>query len=68
MRAATGRDTVQLGACFDRGCLAWTRRRNTGLDVQFGFTDGSWGTVVVTPEEDFMQVFPGTLPHTVPIP
>ncbi|MEV5597353.1 hypothetical protein [Streptomyces sp. NPDC052496] len=69
-RRLTGRlgDTVEWGACFSRDVLAWTRRRDTSLDVQFGFTDGSWGTVTVAPEEDFLKAFPGTLSHLVPIP
>ncbi|MEU7151577.1 hypothetical protein AB0B15_26635 [Streptomyces sp. NPDC045456] len=69
-RRLTGRlgDTVELGASFSPDSLTWTRRRNTHLDMQFGFTDGSWGTVMAAPEEDFLQVFPGTLSHLVPIP
>ncbi|MEU7224538.1 hypothetical protein [Streptomyces chrestomyceticus] len=69
-RRLTGRlgDTVELGASFPRDSLTWTRRRNTALDVQFGFSDGSWGTVVVAPEEDFLKAFPGTLGHEEPIP
>ncbi|MFI0217819.1 hypothetical protein [Streptomyces lydicus] len=34
----------------------------------FGFTDGSWGTLLVPQEQEFLTLFPGTLTHKERIP
>ncbi|MFG2223942.1 hypothetical protein [Streptomyces sp. NPDC048644] len=61
-------NAVELGAAFPRDALVWTRRSGVFRDVQFGFADGSWGTLFVAEMEDFLQQFPETLSHKQPIP
>lgn len=53
--------------------ISWTRRphRKKGR-IQFGFIDGSWHTPTtqryyISPQE-FIEIFPETLPHTAKIP
>ncbi|MGW5675761.1 hypothetical protein ACWEV4_11875 [Streptomyces sp. NPDC003860] len=52
--------------------IAWTRRPHREKHrIQFGFTDGSWHTPRVEKyrkSEEFMELFPHTLPHTAKIP
>ncbi|MFI0788511.1 hypothetical protein ACH4Q6_23290 [Streptomyces lydicus] len=67
-RSQTDR-AVEAGACFPRAALTWTRRRNSARkEFQFGFTDGSWGTLLVPQEQEFLTMFPGTLTHKERIP
>ncbi|MFG2399444.1 hypothetical protein [Streptomyces lydicus] len=67
-RSQTDR-AVEAGACFPRTALAWTRRRNGARkEFQFGFTDGSWGTLLVPQEREFLTLFPVTLTHKERIP
>ncbi|MGW7572581.1 hypothetical protein [Streptomyces sp. NPDC054765] len=67
-RSQTGR-AVESGACFSRTALAWTRHRAGGRkEFQFGFADGSWGTLLVPQDKEFLALFPGTLTHKNPIP
>ncbi|MDC7338595.1 hypothetical protein [Streptomyces lydicus] len=67
-RSQTDR-AIEAGACFPRTTLAWTRRRNGARkEFQFGFTDGSWGTLLVPQEREFLTLFPGTLTHKERIP
>ena len=40
---------------------------NTGV-LRFGFTDGSWGTLLVPDDKEFLTLFPGTLTHKERIP
>ncbi|MFI7099747.1 hypothetical protein ACIBK8_10355 [Streptomyces sp. NPDC050161] len=61
-------NAVEPGAAFPRDALVWTRRSNTFRDVQFGFADGSWGTLLVPDMDDFLEYFPETLSHQQPIP
>lgn len=57
------------GTCFPRTALAWTRHRAGGRkEFQFGFADGSWGTLMVPQDKEFLALFPGTLTHKDPIP
>ncbi|MFG2532639.1 hypothetical protein [Streptomyces sp. NPDC048516] len=67
-RSQTDR-AVEAGACFPRTALAWTRHRASGRkEFQFGFGDGSWGTLMVPQDKEFLALFPGTLTHKDPIP
>ncbi|MFF4604539.1 hypothetical protein ACFY12_17650 [Streptomyces sp. NPDC001339] len=62
-------DAVAAGEAFPRGQLAWTRRHGKrSTDFQFGFTDGSWGTLTIPDDKYFLELFPGTLGHKDPIP
>ncbi|MCB5907607.1 hypothetical protein [Streptomyces pinistramenti] len=61
-------DAVELGAEFPRAALSWTRLRDSSKDVQFGFADGSWGTLLVPDMDDFLEHFPETLSRKEPIP
>ncbi|MFH8572323.1 hypothetical protein [Streptomyces sp. NPDC017993] len=67
-RSQTAPD-VEAGVCFPRAALAWTRRRSSGQkEFQFGFTDGSWGTLLIPQEKEFLTLFPGTFTHKERIP
>ncbi len=61
-------EAVELGASFSRDALVWTRRHEPKNEMQFGFSDGSWGTLFVPGEDEFMRHFPETLGHQAPIP
>ncbi|MEV5597354.1 hypothetical protein [Streptomyces sp. NPDC052496] len=61
-------EAVELGASFPHDVLVWTRRHEPKNEMQFGFRDGSWGTLFVPGDADFMRCFPGTLGHEEPIP
>ncbi|MFH8346242.1 hypothetical protein [Streptomyces sp. NPDC018045] len=61
-------EAVELGVSFPHDVLAWTRRHEPKNEMQFGFSDGSWGTLFVSDEADFIKHFPGTLSHRDPIP
>ncbi|WP_206507480.1 hypothetical protein [Streptomyces chrestomyceticus] len=61
-------EAVELGASFPHDAVVWTRRHAPKNEMQFGFSDGSWGTLFVSGEDDFVRHFPGTLGHKEPIP
>ncbi|MFK8847112.1 hypothetical protein [Streptomyces sp. Ac-502] len=61
-------EAVELGVSFPHDAVVWTRRHAPKNEMQFGFSDGSWGTLFVSGEEDFIKHFPGTLGHKEPIP
>ncbi|MEU7202005.1 hypothetical protein [Streptomyces sp. NPDC045470] len=61
-------EAVELGASFPHDALVWTRRHEPKNEMQFGFSDGSWGTLFVPGDGEFMKHFPGTLGHKDPIP
>ncbi|MFD7661666.1 hypothetical protein [Streptomyces sp. NPDC059788] len=61
-------EAVELGASFPREALVWTRRHEPKNEMQFGFSDGSWGTLFVADEDAFMAYLPKTLGREVPIP
>ncbi|WP_411140027.1 hypothetical protein [Streptomyces sp. x-80] len=62
-------DAHELGESFRRDSIAWTRRRSKNLgEFQFGFDDGSWGTLLTPDSDAFVEQFPHTLTHKDPIP
>ncbi|MGW7572584.1 hypothetical protein [Streptomyces sp. NPDC054765] len=62
-------DAHEMGPCFRRDSIAWTRlRRQRGGDVQIGFADGSWGTLLIPAAAAFLAAFPGSLTPDEPIP
>ncbi|GGN60744.1 hypothetical protein GCM10012285_59060 [Streptomyces kronopolitis] len=62
-------DAYEMGPCFRRDTIAWTRRRGKrGGDVQIGFVDGSWGTLLLPAATEFLAEFPGSLTADDPVP
>ncbi|MFI7094956.1 hypothetical protein [Streptomyces lydicus] len=62
-------DAYELGPVFRRDNIAWTRRRGKhGGDVQIGFVDGSWGTLLLPEATAFLAKYPNSLTADDPIP
>lgn len=61
------RDGTQLGWTYPIGEFSWVRQR-AGKNLEFGFPDGSWATVVVHTNDDLQKYFPNLLPITASTP
>ncbi|GGO55970.1 hypothetical protein GCM10012287_48470 [Streptomyces daqingensis] len=61
------RDGTELGWSWPLDQLAWVRQR-AGKNVQFGFPDGSWASVVAHTADDLQRYFPHMLPKAADIP
>ncbi|WP_405838955.1 hypothetical protein OG528_14955 [Streptomyces platensis] len=62
-------EAIELGASFRRDALSWNRLTHSAPDeVQLGFTDGSWGTLMGPDADERAKFFPYTLSERDPIP
>ncbi|MGW7572582.1 hypothetical protein [Streptomyces sp. NPDC054765] len=62
-------EAIELGASFRRETLSWSRLTHTNPDeVQLGFTDGSWGTLMGPDADARAKFFPHTLGERDPTP
>ncbi|MCH6160548.1 hypothetical protein [Streptomyces marispadix] len=61
------RSGSELGWAYPLDQLSWIRKC-AGKNVEFGFPDGSWTTLVVHTDEELQQYFPSMLPETAGVP
>ncbi|MGP8301311.1 hypothetical protein ACTPOK_25975 [Streptomyces inhibens] len=62
-------EAIELGASFRRDILSWTRLKDGSFnEVQFGFSDGSWGTLLGPDAEERARFFPHMLGEGDAIP